>query len=121
MKFVIQNHVAEDEHFDLMIETESLEALLTWKIAKTDMDLLIKGSTVKAEKLPDHRKEYLTHEGPVSKGRGIVKIFDSGECRTVNHEAGKFTFQLNGKELNGDIFLESTDNNIFSIRYTSKL
>ena len=121
MKYVIQNHIAEDEHFDLMIETKDIDALLTWKIGKKDLDTLINGSIIKAEKLADHRKEYLTYEGTVSKGRGIVKIFDSGECRTVLCKTSNFKFELNGKKLKGIIFLENTDNNMFFIQYTPKI
>jgi len=121
MRFVIQQHIAKDEHFDLMTETEGLDTLLTWKIAKGDMDLLVKGNIVKAERLAEHRKEYLIYEGLLSKGRGSVKIFDSGDCSTVFNENNKIVFKLDGKKLAGNIFLDRIDNKMFTIRYASKM
>jgi hypothetical protein len=34
-----------------------------------------------AERLADHRREYLEYEGPISGGRGGVRRVASGECR----------------------------------------
>jgi hypothetical protein len=103
-----------------MVEIDGLDALLTWKIAKRDIDLLFKGDLVKAEKLPDHRKAYLAYEGPVNMGMGIVKIFDSGDCRTLLKEDNKLVFELEGKILAGNIRLYCVDNILFTIQYIPK-
>ena len=57
----------QDVHFDLMLETE--EGLRTWAMGL----LPTAGKSCGAIELPLHRAEYLTHEGPVSGGRGTVK------------------------------------------------
>lgn len=101
-----------------MIETEGADTLLTWKIAKQDLDLFVRGAVIKAERLTDHRKEYLVYEGPVSNNRGSVKIFDSGECVTVLKEDNKFVFDLNGGKLAGTIMIDyNNSNKLFSLKF----
>lgn len=39
------------------------------------------GTRFEAERLADHRREYLQYEGPISGGRGVVRRVASGECR----------------------------------------
>lgn len=103
-----------------MIETEGADALLTWKIAKRDLDMLIRGSIVEARRLADHRNEYLAYEGPVSNGRGSVKIFDGGECKSVLKEENRFRFEVNGRELAGIIIIKKIENVFFEIQYIPK-
>lgn len=43
------------------------------------------GGKFEAERLADHRREYLEYEGPISGGRGGVRRVASGECEV---EAG---------------------------------
>ena len=57
----------QDVHFDLMLQTE--EGLRTWAMGLLPMA----GKRCGAIELPLHRTDYLTHEGPVSQGRGTVK------------------------------------------------
>lgn len=57
----------QDVHFDLMLETE--DGLRTWAMGL----LPTAGKRCGAIELPLHRADYLTHEGPVSNGRGNVK------------------------------------------------
>jgi len=117
MRFVIQHHITENEHYDIMFETEGSDMLLTWQIILSYMDLLLKGAAIKAERIRDHRKHYLDYEGPVKSSGGSVKIFDSGYCRTLLKENDKFEFELNGKKLAGNIMLNKIDNNIFEVKY----
>ena len=76
MRFVIQHHITENEHCDIMFETEGSDMLLTWQIILSDMYLLLKGAEIKAERIRDHRKHYLDYEGSVKSSGGSVKIFD---------------------------------------------
>jgi len=57
----------QDVHFDLMLETA--EGLRTWAMGC----LPVAGKSCGAIELPLHRADYLTHQGPVSEGRGSVK------------------------------------------------
>lgn len=56
----------QDVHFDLMLETD--EGLLTWAMGA----MPAAGESCGAIQLPLHREIYLTHQGPVSGGRGTV-------------------------------------------------
>lgn len=40
-------------------------------------------SVFRAERLADHRREYLTYEGPVSGGRGRVRRVAEGVCGVI--------------------------------------
>ena len=47
------------------------------------------GGTMRAERIADHRPSYLTHEGPVSRGRGVVRRLRSGRIlEWTGDEAG---------------------------------
>jgi len=71
-RFVIQFHDAPDgPHYDLMLEHEG--ALATWRLEELPGGAGGAGA-MPAEKLPDHRLAYLSYEGPVSGGRGSVRI-----------------------------------------------
>lgn len=78
LHFVILHHTGiAPPHFDFMFEMEP-EALLTtfrcltWPPAVGDV----------WEELAEHRRAYLTYEGPVSGDRGHVRRIDAG---TLNH------------------------------------
>ncbi len=74
--FVIQLHqVGDGYHYDLMLETG--EALVTFQLPVLPGEI-VDGESVEAARLPDHRREYLTYEGPVSGDRGTVRIVDRG-------------------------------------------
>ena len=70
----------EDVHYDLMLESD--EGLLTWAMGRLPQA----GKSCGAIKLPLHRELYLTHEGPVSEGRGTVKRVLSGEYEFLSPE-----------------------------------
>ena len=71
---------SEDVHYDLMLESD--EGLLTWAMGRLPQA----GKSCGAIKLPLHRELYLTHEGPVSEGRGTVKRVMSGEYEFLSPE-----------------------------------
>jgi hypothetical protein len=62
-------------HVDFMVETAPGSLLSTWRLEAWP----IVGERP-AEKLPDHRRDYLTYEGPLSGNRGHVRQIESGEC-----------------------------------------
>jgi hypothetical protein len=75
-KFVIQQHeTAQGTHFDLMLDQG--EDLATFQFARRP-DSLAEGESLPFRRLPNHRRAYLTYEGPVSGGRGIVRIVRDG-------------------------------------------
>jgi hypothetical protein len=101
MKFVIHHHITKDTHFDLMIDNG--ESLDTWQVHEDDLDRLIQGEAVSAELIEPHRRDYLEYEGPVSRGRGRVEIYDRGEYRIILSEESFLSLMLKGKKFIGKI------------------
>lgn len=77
---VILEHILPDgtRHYDWMIEDPTLgegRTLRTWRTeARPDLEAVFD-----AEQIGHHRDHYLTHEGPLSGGRGRVRRMRSGE------------------------------------------
>jgi hypothetical protein len=85
LRFAILYHDGvANPHFDLMFESEPGSKLVTWR--SPCWPLL---QPVVLTKLPDHRRDYLEYEGPVSGDRGQVKRISSGICtiRKFDNEA----------------------------------
>lgn len=47
-------------------------------------------SSMKADRLPPHRRRYLDYEGPISGGRGSVRRVSSGEAEVLTDSADRF-------------------------------
>lgn len=68
-------------HFDLMLAPDSAAPLLTFRL---DADpFLSLPSSAHADRLPEHRRAYLSYEGPLTDNRGSVARVRSG--RAVIH------------------------------------
>ena len=94
-RFVIQLHsTKEGDHYDLMIEAG--DTLATWRLQSLPWSLG-PGESVLAEALPDHRRDYLTYEGPIIRGRGTVRIVDSGTLAELPGAEGQRRFELRGR------------------------
>ncbi len=65
-------------HYDWMLEPGGGGALLTYRVGSRIDDAKV--TRFAAERLADHRREYLEYEGEVSGGRGSVRRLASGEC-----------------------------------------
>jgi hypothetical protein len=77
LRFVILHHTGiSSPHYDLMIESHPGGPLLTWQC---DQNPLTVHLTI-ARRIDDHRPDYLTYEGEVSRGRGTVARVASGRC-----------------------------------------
>ena len=110
MRFVIQHHICEDNHYDLMIESGDI--LLTWRISSNDIGPLFEGAKIRVKKIQDHRKDYLSYEGPISGDRGRVEIFDSGECELISEKKENknlYQYQINGRIFKYRIRLQQAD------------
>src|SRR5689334_9325701 len=93
LRYVILRHEGVPEpHFDLMFETSEGSALATWRSRAWPP------GTEAVERLPDHRREYLTYEGPVSDGRGHVKRIQVGTYEPLPHsDPGVFAVRIHGQ------------------------
>jgi len=97
-KFVIQQHSSgSDVHWDFMLE--SGEVLKTYRLDKAPQELI--QTPANAVKIFDHPLKFLTYEGPVNKGRGSVRIADSGSYEISNQKEDRIELDLNGKFLKG--------------------
>ena len=81
-RYVVQEHTVEpgDVHYDLMIEDG--DVLVTFQLDRSPDGSGAPLGTAGRRSF-DHRSVYLDYEGPVSKGRGAVRIWDGGEVTDV--------------------------------------
>ncbi len=118
MKFVIHHHTGnprEEAHYDVMIE--SYEALLTWRISESAMKKLLEGKEVSASRIADHRKAYLTYEGPISCDRGVVKIMDCGTYTPQGCDNNVTRYTLAGNVFHGMLITKKAHGHNYSFRY----
>ncbi|MDR1964032.1 MAG: hypothetical protein LBQ50_09665 [Planctomycetaceae bacterium] len=117
-RFVVLLHEHPDgDHWDLMLETEP--ALTTWAVPPQPLPL--HSFECRVKKLPDHRRDYLDYEGPVSQNRGFVRRLDSGtyeifETPEISETFEKHeievtkNFRLHGKLFNGILSVRQFNN-----------
>ncbi len=95
-RYVILSHDHPTQHFYFMLEKEGV--LETWRL-----NLLPGNAPFLAEKIHDHRLEYLEYEGPVSNDRGVVKRMDSGKYEIIADTESFMIIQLLGGKYQGQI------------------
>lgn len=101
-KFVIQKHTkARAVHWDLMLETG--DVLQTYRIELPPQELYNQRTT--AIRIFDHPLKFLTYEGSLSEGKGLVQIADSGTYQLLNEKQDRRRMQLEGKILHGKFAL----------------
>jgi bifunctional non-homologous end joining protein LigD len=105
LKFVVQHHLARNDHFDLRLEWDG--ALLSWAVPKgPSYDIRDKRLAVQVE---DHPLEYRNFEGVIPKGEyggGVMMLWDEGvwEPQTdvdAGLREGSLKFLLKGRRLKG--------------------
>lgn len=87
------------DHWDLMFQRS--DVLATWRIDDSWPLMAVSH----AEKIQDHRLEYLEYEGPVSGGRGSVRRVDWGTYATVLDTSSHLVFDIAGASLRGRLTL----------------
>ena len=110
-RFVVLRHetppgYARPAHFDLMLEVGGV--LRTWAALSLPA---VGGEPVAAERLPDHRLDYLNYEGPVSGDRGCVSRVDWGTYEplpSAPNAPNQQRFRLEGTRLRGCLVLAAT-------------
>lgn len=101
MRFVIHYHLTEKGHFDFMIEED--DSLLTWRIKPDLFENLKNGLTIESQQISNHSKDYINCQGPISCGRGSVKVIDAGSCK----KNGGNSLFLSGKIFHGNLDFEA--------------
>jgi len=106
-RFVIQEHTRGSEiHWDFMLEGG--KTLRTYRLDKAPQQIL--NSPANAIKIFDHPPKFLTYQGPVNKGRGSVRIVETGTYQIVNHEHSRIELKLAGRILKGKFTLRHVKN-----------
>jgi bifunctional non-homologous end joining protein LigD len=105
LQFVVQKHDARRLHFDLRLELDGV--LKSWAVTKgPSMRAGVRRLAVQTE---DHPIDYLEWEGVIPKGQyggGTMIVWDRGIWAPEGNpqaslKAGKLSFTLSGKRLNG--------------------
>lgn len=77
MRSTVSFHSSENPHLDIFLDTE--EVLVTYQFPEAELARFNSGKPVLCRKAADHRKIYLDFSGPLSSGRGEVRILWQGE------------------------------------------
>ena len=105
LRFVIQHHRTGDgEHWDLMLE--SGPTLATWQLWRSPES--VADGPIPATRIGDHRKAYLTYEGPLTADRGTVEIFDRGTLKWRARHEDRIVVELHGEITRGTFVLSRT-------------
>ncbi|HEX3869808.1 MAG TPA: DNA polymerase ligase N-terminal domain-containing protein [Pirellulales bacterium] len=108
MRFVVLRHEMPAEsprasHWDFMLEIEG--RLRTWALSAKPQASV----TVEAERLADHRIEYLDIEGPIAGNHGSVTRVDCGRYTTLAETETDWRLTLEGDVLRGGLHIEQVD------------
>jgi hypothetical protein len=101
MKFIVHRHSEGGSGYDFMVETES--ALFVWRMGESDMDALLSGKAVIAERQENRRPSSPAVEAPMSCDHGMVRIYDEGDQRVVRYDAASTLLLLDGKIFKGTL------------------
>jgi hypothetical protein len=109
--FVIILHTGlGPDHYDLMLEMlEAGESLATWQL-QADCLALRPGDSLAARKLPDHRRAYLSYQGPVSGGLGHVSRVHAGTYETLDRGPDRLVVRLDSPNASAEFELTRSAN-----------
>ncbi|HYF51018.1 MAG TPA: hypothetical protein VEJ63_16515 [Planctomycetota bacterium] len=110
LRFVVLHHrdwLGHADHYDLMLQksegsSDDAAVLATYS---TTTDVFPTGSNQRLIVNHDHRRAYLTFEGPLSQNRGRVERVDSGILEWLDPQ----TVRLSGSRLAGTFQLKPAD------------
>lgn len=107
-RFVMLVHDHPFLHWDFLLEDS--ETCLTWRLLANPEE---KSIEISAEKLPDHRLQYLDYEGPVSGGRGSVSQWDGGTFEWLSKHSDAYEIRLSGQRWQGIVRVERVGDEIW--------
>ena len=99
-KFVVQRHERQNEptHWDLMLEAGDF--LETYRIGEPPEEW--GREPIEAVRIFDHPMKFLTYQGSVNKGKGSIKIADSGTFSVVSQNEDQLILEISGVILKGE-------------------
>ena len=86
-------------HWDLIIEAEPARRLPTWRLSANPTRI---DTPIVADRIADHRREYLDYEGDISGGRGFVTREDRGSVTVHWLDGEEARFSVGGELWRGD-------------------
>lgn len=103
-RFVLLRHelpanAVRGSHWDWMFDTG--ESLVTWATEVLPSGTSPPSDAVLARALPDHRRAYLTYEGPVRGDRGTVTRSDEGSYEVLDASPQQVRLRLRGGKWRG--------------------
>jgi hypothetical protein len=98
-RFVVLEHDWNGVHWDFMLEAGA--GLRTWAVDAP----IVPGVELTARSLPDHRLIYLTYEGPIAGGRGIVRRVAEGVFQIIEWRIDHVRVKLESPQLVGEVEL----------------
>ncbi len=101
--FVILEHTCSGAvHYDFMLEAG--DVLATWQFERNPAGLEV-GCELICKKIQDHRLAYLTYEGEISGGRGLVKRVAQGSYQQIEVDEACWRFKMSGQLMRGNFLL----------------
>jgi hypothetical protein len=95
LRYVVLRHEGIDRpHFDLMFETSRGSMLATWRSSEWPVN-----ERTRLEPLGEHRRDYLTYEGPISGDRGNVRRIHSGHHEIQQNDAQRLRVALENETI----------------------
>lgn len=123
LRFVVLHHIGapppDENHFDLMIELPDQGDLETFRLPHWP---LTPGQRFDTERLRNHRRHYLTYQGPVSNNRGHVLQVCEGTAevnRTGPADGGSLSVILLSTSLHFSLTFDHFDNNVWTVQVHS--
>jgi hypothetical protein len=78
--------------------------LATWRLESLPSHQ--SAASIAAQRIGDHRIDYLTYEGPLTRDRGHVRRVDEGTCRILECSNTRWVVEFAGQALRGTWLLE---------------
>lgn len=87
-------------HFDWLLVRDDEGPLLTFRL---DRDISRDGRAFEGEPLPDHRRIYLSYEGPISDDRGSVRRVAQGRCQVLEESRDRVRIRIELGQQQGEL------------------
>lgn len=100
---VLRHETGEGFHYDWMIERPG-GSLATWRIDRPPREWR-GGGEAALTLLKDHRRAYLTYEGRLSGGRGVVRRVDRGFAQVVEWSPRRIMLDVRMRAWHGRVLL----------------
>lgn len=113
LRHTLPAHADRPSHWDLMLATDESGPLWTWELLEEP----VMGQSQWARRLPDHRREYLFYEGPVSNDRGAVQRWEQGELVWCQRSDMSMAAELHGVVLVARVHLSRDSDTRWLVRW----